>query len=75
MSVRVCRACDEAISDPADGVIVMHEMGNSGPGWDVWAHREHADDVELIDPDLLRIMCRIWAVRTSSQSGSEGSSA
>ncbi|WLW55581.1 hypothetical protein [Streptomyces sp. YU58] len=62
-SVHVCRACDEEITDPADGVIVAHELGNSGPGWDVWAHRDHVDDVELIDPVLLRIMTRIWAAQ------------
>ncbi|UXX95795.1 hypothetical protein N7U49_35380 [Streptomyces sp. AD2-2] len=67
MSVRVCRACDEVISDPADGVIVMHELSASGPGWDVWAHREHADDVEVIDPALLRIMTRIWAAKAAAQ--------
>ena len=61
--IRVCRACDEPITE--DGVIVMHELGNSGPGWDVWAHREHADDVELIDPDLLRILTRIWAAHSA----------
>ena len=63
--LHVCRACDGLITDPADGVIVMREMGNSGPGWGVWAHREHADDVELIDPVLLRIMTRIWAAKTA----------
>jgi len=63
VSVRVCRACDEVIEDPADAVLVAHELGNSGPGWDVYAHREHADDVELIDPDLLRIMTRVWAAK------------
>ncbi|MFF1603623.1 hypothetical protein ACFVYV_40315 [Streptomyces mirabilis] len=61
MSARVCRACDEVITDPADAVLVAHELGNSGPGWDVYAHRNHADDVELIDPVLLRIMLRLWA--------------
>lgn len=60
---RVCRACQEVITDPHDAVIVMRELSNSGSGWDVYAHREHADDVELIDPDLLRIMTRIWTVR------------
>ncbi|MFF3410657.1 hypothetical protein ACFYW8_31500 [Streptomyces sp. NPDC002742] len=67
MSVHVCRACDEVITDPADGVIIMYELGNSGPGRDVWAHREHADDVELIDPDLLRIMTRIWVAQEAAQ--------
>ncbi len=60
---KVCRACDEPITDPGDAVLVAHELGNSGPGWDVYAHRDHVEDVELIDPDLLRIMTRIWAVR------------
>lgn len=59
--MRVCRACDGEITDPDDAVAVAHELGNSGPGWTVWAHRAHADDVELIDPDLLRIMMQIWA--------------
>jgi len=60
-TLHVCRACQEVITDPADAVAVAHELGNSGPGWTVWAHAEHADSVELIDPDLLRIMLRIWA--------------
>ncbi|MXM66095.1 hypothetical protein GR925_22245 [Streptomyces sp. HUCO-GS316] len=59
----VCRHCDERITDPDDAVAVAHEAGNSGPGWTVWAHREHADLVELIDPDLLRIMLRIWSAK------------
>jgi hypothetical protein len=67
MSIRVCRACDEVISNPANAVAVAHELGNSGPGWTVWAHREHADDVEVIDPDLLRIMTRIWVARAAAQ--------
>lgn len=60
---RVCRACDEEITDPADAMAVAHELGSSGPGWTVWAHRGHADDVDLIDPVVLRIMLRIWAAR------------
>ncbi|MGW0878298.1 hypothetical protein [Streptomyces sp. NPDC002671] len=66
-ALHVCRACDGLITDPTNGVIVAHEMGNSGPGWDIWAHREHADDAELIDPDLLRIMTRIWAAQAAAQ--------
>lgn len=64
-TVRVCRACDEPIANPADAVAVAHELGNSGPGWTVWAHRWHADQVDIIDPDLLRIMIRIWAAKLS----------
>lgn len=61
--LRVCHVCEGLIADPKDGVIVAHELGNSGPGWDVWAHRNHADDVELVDADLLRIMSRIWVAQ------------
>ncbi|MFI5879431.1 hypothetical protein [Streptomyces sp. NPDC051554] len=63
MTVRVCRACDEVITDPEDAVIVLHQHGMSGPGWDVYAHRDHADDVDVIDPDLLRIMTRVLVSR------------
>jgi hypothetical protein len=65
--LRICRACDEEITDPADAIEVAHELGNSGPGWTVWTHREHADDVELIDPVLLRIMTRIWVALAAAQ--------
>lgn len=34
---------------------------NSGPGRSIWAHGEHADLVDLIAPDALRILTRIWA--------------
>lgn len=59
----VCRACDEPITDPDDAVAVRHDVANSGPGWTVWAHREHVEEVEPINPDLLRIMMRIWSAR------------
>ncbi|MET9814034.1 hypothetical protein [Streptomyces sp. NPDC006355] len=66
--VRVCRHCQEVITAPGvNGVIVGHERGNSGPGCDIWAHREHADLVDLIGDDLLRIMLRIWAAKTRSE--------
>ncbi|MFF4054010.1 hypothetical protein ACFYZ5_46360 [Streptomyces chartreusis] len=60
--LHVWRACDGLITGPADGVIVAYEEGMSGPGWQVRAHREHTNDVELIDPDLLRIMTHIWTL-------------
>ncbi|AVH58654.1 MULTISPECIES: hypothetical protein [Streptomyces] len=62
-TVRVCRHCDEPITDPEDAVLVAHELGNSGPGWDIYAHRDHVDLVELIDPVVLRIMARIWTAQ------------
>jgi hypothetical protein len=66
-TMHVCRACDGVIDDPSDAVLVAHELGNSGPGWDVWAHRAHVDQVDVIDSDLLRIMTRIWAAKLSRQ--------
>jgi len=45
---RVCRTYEGLGADPADGVIVAYEPGNSGPGWDVWAHRDHVGDAELV---------------------------
>ncbi|MEU3981783.1 hypothetical protein AB0F77_17065 [Streptomyces sp. NPDC026672] len=63
---RVCRACDKVIVPPQAAVLVAHQESNSGPGWDIWAHADHVDDVELIDPVLLRIMTRIWAARAGS---------
>jgi hypothetical protein len=62
-TLHVCRACDEPITDPDDAVIVAHDLGNSGPGWTVWAHRDHADLVDVIPDDLLRIMTRVWAAK------------
>lgn len=59
--VHMCTVCDRVITDPADAVAVAHHPGMSGPGWTKYAHREHAGEVELIDPDLLRIMMRLWA--------------
>jgi hypothetical protein len=58
---RVCRHCGERIADPDDAVYLGHEDDNSGPGWDVWAHREHADLVGP-DPDAIRIVARVLIV-------------
>ncbi|AZQ40168.1 hypothetical protein EJ357_00505 [Streptomyces cyaneochromogenes] len=60
----MCRACEELITHPADGAIAAQELGNSGPDWDTWAHREHAEDIEPIDPDLPRITTRIRAAHS-----------
>jgi hypothetical protein len=58
----VCHHCDEPIADPDDAVYAGHEMGNSGPGWDIWAHRAHVD---LLGPDLdaVRIVARVLVHR------------
>jgi hypothetical protein len=60
MTVRphVCRYCDDLIASPDDAVLLWHEESMSGPGRDVWAHREHAD---LVEPDttLLHVLARV----------------
>ncbi|WP_399881717.1 hypothetical protein ACGH7X_04150 [Streptomyces sp. BBFR51] len=61
-ALHVCRYCDESIPDPDDAVLVAHESGNSGPGWNVWAHRAHADLVEP-DPAAVRILARVLLVQ------------
>lgn len=63
-TVRVCRHCDEPITDPDDAVYIGHEHGNSGPGWDIWAHRDHADLVGP-DPVATRILLRVLMARAS----------
>ena len=65
---RFCRHCDEEITNPADTVMVAHELGNSGPGHTVWAHREHA---HLVGPDpvAVSILARVLiakALRTDT---------
>ncbi|WP_329437838.1 hypothetical protein [Streptomyces canus] len=61
----VCRYCDVAITDPDDAVAVAHELGMSGPGWTVWAHREHAHLVEP-DADAVRMLARVLIARALS---------
>ncbi|MGQ4483485.1 hypothetical protein [Streptomyces sp. SAS_276] len=58
MTLRFCRYCDEPITGPDDAVHLWHEESMSGPGRDVWAHREHAG---LVEPDtaLVRILARV----------------
>ncbi|MFF3848066.1 hypothetical protein [Streptomyces sp. NPDC002328] len=57
-----CHACGELITDPDDAVYVGHEPGNSGPGWDIWAHRAHVDQVGP-DPAAERILLRVLLAR------------
>lgn len=57
-ALHICRACDEPITNPDDAVVVGYEAGNSGPGWDVWAHRDHAELV-VPDPAPIRVLARI----------------
>ncbi|MFC8098017.1 hypothetical protein [Streptomyces sp. NPDC057363] len=67
-AVRVCWHCDEPITDPEDAVLVAHEPGNSGPGWNVWAHQAHADRIEP-HPGAVRALARILLARTFPQGG------
>ncbi|MFG2544369.1 hypothetical protein ACGFOM_18200 [Streptomyces sp. NPDC048594] len=60
---RVCRHCDEVITDPEDAVIVGHDAGNSGPGWTVWAHRDHAELVDTLPDDFLRVLLSVWGAQ------------
>ncbi|MFR9796339.1 hypothetical protein ACL02U_10605 [Streptomyces sp. MS06] len=57
-----CRGCGQPILDPQDAVLLGHEEANSGPGWDIWAHRAHADRVGP-DPVALRILARVLLVK------------
>lgn len=64
-TLHVCRYCDGLIIEPEDAVAVAHEYGNSGPGWTVWAHREHA---HLVKPDEapIRILARVLVAKLTS---------
>ncbi|MGW1609394.1 hypothetical protein ACWCQZ_08350 [Streptomyces sp. NPDC002285] len=64
-TLEVCRYCDSPIADPDDAVAVAHELGMSGPGWTVWAHREHAHLVD-VDSDAVRILARVLITRALS---------
>ena len=63
----ICRYCDEPITDPDGAVLVWREESMSGPGRDVWAHREHAD---LVEPDttVTYILARVLIAK-AMQSG------
>ncbi|WP_155054788.1 hypothetical protein [Streptomyces blattellae] len=61
-AVHICRHCDGPITDPDDSVYIGHEPGSSGPGWNIWAHREHAHLVGP-DPDAIRILARVLIAR------------
>ncbi|MEU6064459.1 MULTISPECIES: hypothetical protein [Streptomyces] len=43
-------------------MLVGHEPGSSGPGWDIWAHRGHASLVGP-DPAAVRILARVLITR------------
>lgn len=66
--VHVCQHCDEPIIDPDDAVLVAQEAGNSGPGWNVWAHSAHVGPLEM-HPVAVRVMARILLARVFPRGG------
>lgn len=62
--LHMCRYCDGPITDEAPGRAIAYKHSMSGPGWEVWAHDEHA---HLVTPDLdltlLLLLARIRARR------------
>ncbi|MFJ4551112.1 hypothetical protein ACIP4X_18105 [Streptomyces sp. NPDC088817] len=60
-AARLCQACREDITDPDDAVFLGHEEGDSGPGWDIYAHRAHVDQVHP-DPVAERALARVLIV-------------
>jgi hypothetical protein len=61
-AVRVCQACGEDIADPDDAVYLGHKEAASGPGWEIWAHRAHIEQVRP-DPVAERILARVLIAR------------
>ncbi|CAL9271580.1 hypothetical protein SUDANB5_00024 [Streptomyces sp. SudanB5_2050] len=65
-AMRLCRHCDQPITDPKDAVLIAQEAGNSGPGWNVRAHRRHANRTEP-HPVAVRALARILLTRAFAQ--------
>ncbi|MFC4466694.1 hypothetical protein ACFPH6_19540 [Streptomyces xiangluensis] len=63
-TLHLCRYCSGLITDPEDAVPVAYEPAMTGPGWTVWAHREHANLV-MPDPRPLALLARIQALRAA----------
>ncbi|MGW0823558.1 hypothetical protein [Streptomyces sp. NPDC002845] len=61
-SLHYCRYCDGLITDRAPGRAIAYVHGASGPGWEVWAHNEHAHLVQP-DPQPLALLARIRALK------------
>ncbi|MFB8777971.1 hypothetical protein [Streptomyces broussonetiae] len=61
-SLRFCYPCGEQITDPDDAVYLGHEMSDSGPGWDLYAHRAHVEQSGP-DPVATRIVARLLIVQ------------
>lgn len=60
--VKVCRGCDEVLTDADDAVYAGHEEGASGPGWEIWAHRACLDLLRP-DPVATRILARVLVAK------------
>lgn len=66
MSLHLCRHCNGLITGDAPGVLVAVESSSSGPGFQIWAHREHADLVRP-DPRPIALLAEIRARRSGQQ--------
>lgn len=66
MMLHMCRACDGLILDDADAVLVATESSSSGPGIQIWAHREHAHLVQP-DPRPIALLAEIRARRNGQR--------
>jgi hypothetical protein len=55
---RTCHNCDEPIADSEEAVSLDYTQGNSGPAWELWAHRAHANQVRR-DPVAVRILASL----------------
>ncbi|MGW2014000.1 hypothetical protein [Streptomyces sp. NPDC001927] len=60
-----CRGCEGVITEAEDAVFLWHEPGSSGPGRDVYAHREHIQQVRE-DETAIRLLARILVRRLTS---------
>lgn len=60
--IAICTVCEGLIASPDEGVRVATFSSDSGPGWDVWAHVEHAH-LARPDPVAERALERVAELR------------
>ncbi|MEU9893126.1 hypothetical protein ACIBCS_10075 [Streptomyces phaeochromogenes] len=63
---RICRFCDEPITDLEGAVFLWHEPGLDGSGWDVYAHTTHTHQAKPPLAPLL-LLARIRARAAGQQ--------
>ncbi|MFE6228575.1 hypothetical protein [Streptomyces sp. NPDC057854] len=64
-TLRFCRGCEGVITEESDAVFLWHEAGGSGPGRDVYAHREHVHRVRE-DETAVRLLARVLVRRLTT---------